>query len=150
METVYEYEIRKIMELLPHRYPFVLVDRIVEIVPDERIVGLKNVTINEPFFQGHFPGTPIMPGVLIVEAMAQVGAILVNASRSEEERKELIYFMGIDKARFRKPVIPGDQLILEIIAMKRRANLFKMAGKATVDGTLVAEAEVMAMTGEQP
>jgi 3-hydroxyacyl-[acyl-carrier-protein] dehydratase len=148
METV--YEIRKIMELLPHRYPFVLVDRIVEIVPDERIVGLKNVTINEPFFQGHFPGTPIMPGVLIVEAMAQVGAILVNASRSEEERKELIYFMGIDKARFRKPVIPGDQLILEIIAMKRRANLFKMAGKATVDGTLVAEAEVMAMTGEQP
>ena len=148
METV--YEIRKIMELLPHRYPFVLVDRIVEIVTDERIVGLKNVTINEPFFQGHFPGTPIMPGVLIVEAMAQVGAILVNASRSEEERKELIYFMGIDKARFRKPVIPGDQLILEIIAMKRRANLFKMAGKATVDGTLVAEAEVMAMTGEQP
>jgi len=148
METV--YDIRKIMELLPHRYPFVLVDRIVEIVPDERIVGLKNVTINEPFFQGHFPGTPIMPGVLIVEAMAQVGAILVNASRSEEERKELIYFMGIDKARFRKPVIPGDQLILEIIAMKRRANLFKMAGKATVDGTLVAEAEVMAMTGEQP
>jgi 3-hydroxyacyl-[acyl-carrier-protein] dehydratase len=148
METV--YEIRKIMELLPHRYPFVLVDRIVEIVPDERIVGLKNVTMNEPFFQGHFPGTPIMPGVLIVEAMAQVGAILVNASRSEEERKELIYFMGIDKARFRKPVIPGDQLILEIIALKRRANLFKMAGKATVDGTLVAEAEVMAMTGEQP
>lgn len=148
METV--YEIRKIMELLPHRYPFVLVDRIVEIVPDERVVGLKNVTINEPFFQGHFPGTPIMPGVLIVEAMAQVGAILVNASRSEEERKELIYFMGIDKARFRKPVVPGDQLVLEVIAIKRRANLFKMAGKATVDGTLVAEAEVMAMTGEQP
>ena len=108
METV--YEIRKIMELLPHRYPFVLVDRIVEIVPDERIIGLKNVTINEPFFQGHFPGTPIMPGVLIIEAMAQVGAILVNASRSEERRKELIYFMGIDKARFRKPVVPGDQL----------------------------------------
>ena len=148
METV--YEIRKIMELLPHRYPFILVDRIIEIVPDERIVGLKNVTINEPFFQGHFPGTPIMPGVLIIEAMAQVGAILVNASRSEEKLKELIYFMGIDKARFRKPVVPGDQLVLEVIAMKRRANLFKMAGKATVDGTLVAEAEVMAMTGEQP
>lgn len=144
------YDIRKIMELLPHRYPFILVDRIVEMVPDERIIGLKNVTINEPFFQGHFPGTPIMPGVLIVEAMAQVGAILVNTSRSEGKRKELIYFMGIDKARFRKPVIPGDQLILEIIAMKRRANLFKMAGKATVDGTLVAEAEVMAMTGEEP
>ncbi len=144
------YDIRKIMELLPHRYPFILVDRIVKMVPDERIVGLKNVTINEPFFQGHFPGTPIMPGVLIVEAMAQAGAILVNASRSEEKRKELIYFMGIDKARFRKPVIAGDQLILEIIAMKRRANLFKMSGKATVDGTLVAEAEVMAMTGQKP
>jgi beta-hydroxyacyl-ACP dehydratase FabZ len=144
------YDIREIMELLPHRYPFILVDRIVEMVPDERIIGLKNVTMNEPFFQGHFPGTPIMPGVLIVEAMAQVGAILVNTSRSEGKRKDLIYFMGIDKARFRKPVIPGDQLILEIIAMKRRANLFKMAGKATVDGTLVAEAEVMAMTGERP
>ncbi len=146
METV--YDIRKIMELLPHRYPFILVDRIVEMVPDERIVGLKNVTINEPFFQGHFPGAPIMPGVLIIEAMAQVGAILVNVSRSEEKRKELIYFMGIDKARFRKPVVPGDQLIFEIIPVKRRANVFKMSGKATVDGTLVAEAEVMAMTGE--
>ncbi len=148
METV--YDIRKIMEFLPHRYPFVLVDRIVEMVPDERIVGLKNVTMNEPFFQGHFPGTPIMPGVLIVEAMAQAGAILVNASRSEEKRKELIYFMGIDKARFRKPVIPGDQLILEIIPIKRRANVFKMSGKATVAGTLVAEAQVMAMIGEEP
>lgn len=148
METV--YDIRKIMGLLPHRYPFVLVDRIVEMVPDERIVGLKNVTMNEPFFQGHFPGTPIMPGVLIVEAMAQAGAILVNASRSEEKRKELIYFMGIDKARFRKPVIPGDQLILEIIPIKRRANVFKMSGKATVAGTLVAEAQVMAMIGEEP
>ena len=146
METL--YDIRKIMELLPHRYPFILVDRIVEMVPGERIVGLKNVTINEPFFQGHFPGAPIMPGVLIIEAMAQVGAILVNASRSEEKRKGLIYFMGIDKARFRKPVIPGDQLIFEIIPLKRRANVFKMSGKATVDGTLVAEAEVMAMTGE--
>ena len=146
METV--YDIRKIMELLPHRYPFILVDRIVEMVPDERIVGLKNVTINEPFFQGHFPGVPVMPGVLIIEAMAQVGAIFVNATRSEEDRKELIYFMGIDKARFRKPVVPGDQLIFEIIPLKRRANVFKMSGKATVDGTLVAEAEVMAMTGE--
>jgi beta-hydroxyacyl-ACP dehydratase FabZ len=148
METV--YDIRKIMELLPHRYPFILVDRIIEMLPDERVVGLKNVTINEPFFVGHFPGTPIMPGVLIVEAMAQVGAIFVNACRSEEKRKELIYFMGIDKARFRKPVVPGDQLIFEITPMRKRANVFKMSGKATVGGTLVAEAEVMAMTGEQP
>jgi len=148
METV--YDIRKIMELLPHRYPFILVDRIVEMVPDERIVGLKNVTINEPFFQGHFPGAPIMPGVLIIEAMAQAGGILVNASRSQEKRKELVYFMGIDKARFRKPVVPGDQLVLEIIWTKRRGDVSKMSAKATVDGTLVAEAEVMAMTGERP
>ncbi|MCK4389141.1 MAG: 3-hydroxyacyl-ACP dehydratase FabZ [Desulfobacterales bacterium] len=148
METV--YDIRKIMELLPHRYPFILVDRIIEVVPDERIVGLKNVTINEPFFQGHFPGTPVMPGVFIVEAMAQAGGILVYASRSEEERKGLMYFMGIDKARFRKPVVPGDQLVLEVIWTKRRGNVSKMFGKATVDETLVAEAEILAMTGQEP
>lgn len=147
METV--YDIRKIMEFLPHRYPFILVDRVVEMVPDERIVGLKNVTINEPFFQGHFPGAPVMPGVLIIEAMAQVGGILAYSSFAQEEDKGLIYFMGIDKARFRNPVIPGDQLILEMISLKRRTNLFKMAGKATVDGTLVVEAEIMAMTGEK-
>jgi beta-hydroxyacyl-ACP dehydratase FabZ len=147
METV--YDVRKIMEFLPHRYPFVLVDRIIELVPDERIVGLKNVTINEPFFQGHFPGEPVMPGVLIVEAMAQVGGVLVYSSRSEKKGKELMYFMGIDKARFRKPVVPGDQLVLEIVWTKRRGNVSKMSGKATVDGTLVAEAEVMAMTEEK-
>lgn len=144
------YDINKIMGFLPHRYPFVLVDRVLEMVPNERIVGLKNVTINEPFFQGHFPGTPVMPGVLIIEAMAQAGGILVYASRSEENRKGLIYFMGIDKARFRKPVIPGDQLILEIIWNKRRANVSKMAAKATVDGILVAEAEITAMTEDSP
>jgi beta-hydroxyacyl-ACP dehydratase FabZ len=147
METV--YDIRKIMEFLPHRYPFILVDRIIELVPDERIVGLKNVTINEPFFQGHFPGAPVMPGVLIVEALAQVGGVLVYSSRSEEKRQQLMYFMGIDKARFRKPVVPGDQLVLEIIWTKRRGNVSKMSGKATVDGTLVAEAELMAMMEEK-
>lgn len=144
------YDINKIMGFLPHRYPFVLVDRVLEMVPNERIVGLKNVTINEPFFQGHFPATPVMPGVLIIEAMAQAGGILVYASRSEENRKGLIYFMGIDKARFRKPVIPGDQLILEIIWNKRRANVSKMSAKATVDGILVAEAEITAMTEDSP
>lgn len=148
MKTV--YDIQKIMGFLPHRYPFILVDRIIELVPGERVVGLKNVTINEPFFQGHFPGTPVMPGVLIVEAMAQAGGVLVYISRSEENSKGLIYFMGIDKARFRQPVIPGDQLVLEIMWTRRRGNVSKMSGKATVDGTLVAEAEVMAMMEEKP
>jgi 3-hydroxyacyl-[acyl-carrier-protein] dehydratase len=143
------YDIRKIMAFLPHRYPFILVDRIVEMMPHERIVGLKNVTMNEPFFQGHFPGAPVMPGVLIVEALAQAGGILAYASRGEDQEKELVYFMGIDRARFRKPVIPGDQLILEMVSTKTRGNVFKMSGKASVDGAMVAEAEIMAMTGEK-
>lgn len=142
------YDIEKIMAFLPHRYPFILVDRIIEIVPGKRIVGLKNVTMNEPFFQGHFPGTPIMPGVLIIEAMAQVGGVLVYASQSEEERTGLIYFMGIDKARFRKPVVPGDQIVLDIEWTKKRGKVSKMYGKAMVEGKLVAEGEVTAMTGE--
>jgi len=146
METVYDIE--EIMGLLPHRYPFILVDRVVEIEPDKRIVVLKNVTMNEPFFQGHFPGTPVMPGVLIVEAMAQAGGVLVYASLPEDKRKGGIYFMGIDKARFRKPVVPGDQLVIEVLWTKRRGNVSRMSGKATVDGGLVAEAEVMAMIGE--
>ncbi|MBW1859714.1 MAG: 3-hydroxyacyl-ACP dehydratase FabZ [Deltaproteobacteria bacterium] len=147
METV--YDIGEIMAHLPHRYPFILVDRVVEIELDKRIVCLKNVTMNEPFFQGHFPGTPVMPGVLIVEALAQAGGILVYASQSKENKQGLMYFMGIDKARFRKPVIPGDQLVLEITWTKRRGNVSKMSGRATVEGVLVAEGEVMAMTGAE-
>ena len=112
MEQV--YDVRKIMEFLPHRYPFILVDRILELIPNERIIDLKNVTINEPFFVGHFPGTPIMPGVLMIEAMGQVGGVLAFASLPENRRGELIYFMGMDKVRFRKPVVPGDQLIFEL------------------------------------
>ena len=145
METI--YDIRDIMAYLPHRYPFILVDRVVEIELDKRIVCLKNVTINEPFFQGHFPGTPVMPGVLIVEALAQAGGVLVYASQSEENRQSLMYFMGIDKARFRKLVIPGDQLVLDVEWTKRRGSVSKMFGRATVEGVLVAEAEVMAKTG---
>ena len=143
MEQV--YDIQKIMKFLPHRYPFIMVDRIVELVPNERILGLKNVTINEPFFQGHFPGTPIMPGVLMIEAMAQVGGVLAFESGPPEEHGKVIYFMGIDKVRFRKPVVPGDQLILDVTMVKRRGATLKMSGRATVDGNLVAEAELMAM-----
>ncbi|MFH1674709.1 MAG: 3-hydroxyacyl-ACP dehydratase FabZ [Pseudomonadota bacterium] len=146
MEQV--YDIQKIMEFLPHRYPFILVDRVLEVVSNERIVGLKNVTINEPFFQGHFPGAPIMPGVLMVEAMAQIGGVLAFESSPLEKRGKVIYFMGIDKVRFRKPVVPGDQLILDVTIIKRRGSTFKMSGKATVDGNVVAEAELLAMFGE--
>ena len=147
METI--VDIKNIMKYLPHRYPFLLVDRIVEMTPDGHIVGLKNVTMNEPFFQGHFPGVPVMPGVLIIEAMAQVGGVWAYATQVKDVDKELIYFMGIDKARFRSPVVPGDQLILELKLLKNRGKVFKMAGKATVDKNIVAEAEIMAMTGDK-
>lgn len=143
------YDINEILTFLPHRYPFILVDRITELVRGDRILGLKNVTINEPFFQGHFPQTPVMPGVLVIEAMAQVGGVLVYDSLPETERGKLVYFMGIDKARFRKPVVPGDQLIIDVVWTKKRGNVSKMSGKALVDGDLVTEAEVMAMVGEK-
>ena len=140
-------QIQEIMELLPHRYPFILVDRIIELVVGERIVALKNVTINEPFFQGHFPGRPIMPGVLIVEAMAQAGGVLAYRSRAAGSQGAPIYFMAIDKVRFRKPVVPGDQLVFEVKLLKQRAKVVKMAGVAKVDGVRVAEAELMAALG---
>jgi beta-hydroxyacyl-ACP dehydratase FabZ len=140
--------IEEIIRCLPHRYPFLLVDRVLELEEDHKIVALKNVTINEPFFQGHFPGTPIMPGVLIVEAMGQAGGVLVAASLPEEKRGSLIYFMGFDKVRFRKPVVPGDQLILELKLLKKRSKVVKMAATASVDDAVVAEAELMATIGE--
>jgi len=146
MEKV--YDIQRIMGFLPHRYPFLLIDRIIELVPRERSVALKNVTINEPFFQGHFPQAPVMPGVLIVEAMGQAGGVLAFESISENRKGALIYFMGIDKVRFRKPVIPGDQLIFEVRILKLRSKVIKMAGVAKVDGKLVTEAELMASIGE--
>jgi beta-hydroxyacyl-ACP dehydratase FabZ len=140
--------IEAIIRCLPHRYPFLLVDRVLELKEDEKIVALKNVTINEPFFQGHFPGTPIMPGVLIVEAMGQAGGVLVASGLAEEKRGSLIYFMGFDKVRFRKPVVPGDQLILELKMLKKRTKVVKMAATASVDNAVVAEAELMATIGE--
>ena len=140
-------DIQKIMEFLPHRYPFILVDRVLSLEPGKKVVALKNVTINEPFFQGHFPGAPIMPGVLIIEALGQTGGILAFSSQSKEKPGSIIYFTGIDKVRFRKPVVPGDQMILELEMLKLRARVVKMAGKALVDGTLVAEAEMMAAMG---
>ena len=140
-------DILKIMEFLPHRYPFILVDRVLSLEPGKKVVALKNVTINEPFFQGHFPGSPIMPGVLIIEALGQTGGILAFSSQSKEKPGSIIYFTGIDKVRFRKPVVPGDQMILELEMLKLRARAVKMAGKALVDGALVAEAEMMAVMG---
>ncbi len=140
-------DIHKILQILPHRYPFILVDRILDIVPGERITALKNVTINEPFFRGHFPGIPIMPGVLIVEAMAQAGGVLIAESAKLDSMGALIYFMGIDKVRFRKPVEPGDQLILELKILKMRSNVAKMAGRAKVGDSLVAQGEFLASLG---
>jgi len=140
-------DINEIMKLLPHRYPFILVDRVVELIEGDKIIALKNVTINEPFFAGHFPGAPIMPGVLIIEAMAQSGGILFAVSQPEEKRGGPVYFMGMDKVKFRKPVIPGDQLVFEVKILNMRSKAVKMSGIATVDGKCVAEAEFMATFG---
>jgi UDP-3-O-[3-hydroxymyristoyl] N-acetylglucosamine deacetylase/3-hydroxyacyl-[acyl-carrier-protein] dehydratase len=132
-----------ILKILPHRYPFIMVDRILDLIPQERVVGIKNVTINEPFFQGHFPGHPIMPGVLILEAMAQIGGVLLLNTQSNPEDK-LVYFTGLDRVKFRKPVRPGDQVRFEVEMLKYRQALCKMAGKAFVANELVCEAELSA------
>jgi beta-hydroxyacyl-ACP dehydratase FabZ len=134
-------DINEIRAILPHRYPFLLVDRIVEMEP-ERVVGIKNVTLNEPFFTGHFPDFPVMPGVLIVEAMAQTAGVLVLKSMPDRSNK-LVLLVAIDYARFRRPVVPGDTLRMEMTIVKRKASVAKIAGRATVDGQLVAEVEVM-------
>jgi beta-hydroxyacyl-ACP dehydratase FabZ len=143
------YTVNEIMRFLPHRYPFLLVDRIVELEADKRIVGLKNVTINEPFFQGHFPGAPVMPGVLIIEAMAQVAGVMIYRDLPDKDKK-LIYFTGIESAKFRRPVLPGDQLRIEMELLNRRNNFGKMQGRATVDGKLASEAIVLFAIAERP
>lgn len=141
-------DIRKILDLLPHRYPFILVDRVLEITPGEQITALKNVTVNEPFFQGHFPEKPIMPGILLVEAMGQAGGLLYMASIPEAERNVLFYFMGADKVRFRQPVVPGDQVILDAKLLNQRKRAVKMEAQARVGDRVVAQAELLAAIGE--
>ena len=138
------YDASAIQEIIPHRYPFLLVDRIIELVPGERIVGIKQVTINEPFFQGHFPGAPVMSGVLIVEAMAQVGAVYA-LSQIEDRDKKLVLFSGIDNARFRRPVTPGDTLTIEVTPVRVGSRVQRMRGEAKVDGQLAAEADIMSV-----
>jgi 3-hydroxyacyl-[acyl-carrier-protein] dehydratase len=143
------YDIREIMTHLPHRYPFLLIDRILALEPKKSVLALKNVTVNEPYFQGHFPEIPVMPGVLILEAMGQAGGVLAYVSLPEKLKERLIYFAGIDKAKFRKPVVPGDQLILEAKLINIRSKAVRMTGIAKVDGEKVAEAELMAVIGEK-
>lgn len=145
-----QLDINEIMQILPHRYPFLMVDRIVELEPGKRCVGIKNVTINEPFFQGHFPGHPVMPGVLIIEAMAQVAGIMAYVASGEETKKKVTYFMSIDNAKFRKPVFPGDQLRIEIDTTFNRRGIWGVNGKAYVGETLVTEAALKATFADSP
>lgn len=137
--------IERVMEMIPHRYPFLMIDRVVEVIPDIRATGLKNVSVNEAHFQGHFQNDKVMPGVLLIEAMAQTAAVLVVHTLGPESEGKLVYFMSVDGARFRKPVVPGDSVLVEVKKVHRRGNVWKFSGKAVVDGSVVAEAKYAAM-----
>jgi 3-hydroxyacyl-[acyl-carrier-protein] dehydratase len=138
-------DVRRIVQMIPHRYPMLLVDRVVDLRLGESAVGIKNVTINEPFFQGHFPGAPVMPGVLLIESMAQTAAVLVVATMGPEAEGKLVYFMSIDGARFRRPVVPGDRIEVKVQKQQARQSVWKFSGKAIVDGNVAAEATFAAM-----
>ncbi len=144
-EVVEALDIMGIMKLIPHRYPFLMIDRVVDIALDQSAVGIKNVSINENYFQGHFPRQPVMPGVLIIEAMAQTAAVLVVRTLAGEADGKLVYFMTVDEGRFRRPVVPGDQLHIHVSKIRNRRNVWKFRGQAKVDGGLVAEAVFSAM-----
>lgn len=143
--TIPAHDIQRILRCIPHRYPFLLVDRVVEIVADVSAVGIKNVSVNEPHFQGHFPTEPVMPGVLIIESMAQTAAVLVVATLGPESEGKLVYFMSVEGAKFRRPVVPGDQMRVHVARTQRRGNVWKFHGEARVDGAVVAEASFAAM-----
>jgi 3-hydroxyacyl-[acyl-carrier-protein] dehydratase len=143
--------ISEILRILPHRYPFLLIDRVIEVDPDKRIVALKNVSINEPFFLGHFPGAPVMPGVLTIEAMAQAGAVLGLLERKPDDLPDaLVYFMGIDEARFRRPIVPGDQMRIAVETIRRKATVWKMRGEVWVGSEMAAEATLLSSIGPRP
>lgn len=144
-ETVTDMDTIRLMEVLPHRYPFLMIDRLVDIIANVSATGIKNVTVNEPYFQGHFPGQPVMPGVLIIEAMAQTSAALVVHSMGPHAEGKLVYFMSIESARFRKPVVPGDRLNVHVTKERSRGNVWKFSAEAKVDGVVVAEATYAAM-----
>ncbi len=143
-------DIAKIMSLLPHRYPFLLVDRVIECVPGDHIIAYKNVSINEPFFQGHFPGTPVMPGVLILEALAQTGGLLALSAKGEDLEKKLFLFTGLEGVKFRRQVVPGDRLELHCSNLRRKLQLCKLDAKAFVDGKLACEAQISAAIANRP
>jgi len=146
-----ELRIAEILKILPHLYPFLLVDRVIEVDGDRRLVALKNVSINEPFFEGHFPGAPVMPGVLTIEAMAQAGAIMgLLHSKPEDLKNAVVYFMGIDEARFRRPIVPGDQLRIVVNVLRRKAIVWKMRGEVWVGEELAAEATLLSSIGTHP